>query len=342
MANNIFLIPFLVSFSIAAILLTGLVKLFQYKSFSNERRSSRHIHEAKISRFGGVAIILSFVLTLLWDRNLVISPQLLGVFMASGAILIMGIVDDIWQLSWGKQLFFQLGVVLFVFLIGIRLEYITNPFGGVFLFQNGIGFVVNILIVTSWILLIVNAMNWVDGIDGVSGGITTIGLLAIFFVSLRPEVNQPPVAIITAALLGGIIAFVFFNFNPAKILAGTSGSFFMGFILAILALFAGAKIATTLLVLAIPIIDALWVIGERLRAHKSVFDADKRHLHYRLLELGWSQKRICIFYWGITALIATLALVAGAMEKIVLFLIVLIAMVFFSMIMHKKVNILNK
>jgi UDP-GlcNAc:undecaprenyl-phosphate/decaprenyl-phosphate GlcNAc-1-phosphate transferase len=339
MDNNIFLIPFLVSFFLAAVLLVAIIVFIKGKEIESEdkRSSSRHIHLSKTTRFGGVAIILSFILTLLLNHNLVISPQLFWVFVLSGAILIFGTLDDIWQLSWKQQLVFQILISLLVFLFGFRLEYVTNPFGGIFLFESWTGYFFNLVLVIAWILLIINAMNWVDGIDGVSGGISAIGALAIFFVSLRPEVNQPPVGIISMALLGAILAFVVFNFNPAKIMAGTSGSVFMGFILACLALFAGAKIATTMLVLAIPIIDALWVIFERLGSHSSVFMPDKRHLHYRLLKLGWTQRRICLFYWFLTGLIAVAALGAGAIGKLTIFFVVfLLMLVFYIAILRKK------
>ena len=166
-----------------------------------------------------------------------------------------------------------------------------------------------------------NSMNWIDGVDGVSAGITLIGGITIFILSLRPEVNQPPVGIIAAALIGCTLALLLFNFYPAKIMAGTSGAMFMGFILAVLSVFAGAKIATTLLVMAVPIIDAFWVVSERIKSGSSVFSADKRHLHFRLIELGWSQRKICLFYCLITAFIAVLALNTGAMGKVITFIL---------------------
>jgi UDP-GlcNAc:undecaprenyl-phosphate/decaprenyl-phosphate GlcNAc-1-phosphate transferase len=338
MFNNLFLIPFLVSFFLAVIFLIGIIKLFKTKDFlnKNSRTSLRHIHRQEILRFGGVAIILAFALTLLLDINLVISRQLFWVLLLSGGILLFGLFDDLWELSWQKQLIFQVVIALAVFWSGIQLVYVTNPFGGIFLFTNSFGYVLSFGLVVAWILLIINAMNWVDGIDGVSGGITAIGALTIFFVSLRPEVNQPPVGIIAMALLGAMLAFLAFNFNPAKILAGTSGSVFMGFTLAVLALFAGAKIATTLLVLAIPIIDALWVIFERLGSRESIFKPDQRHLHYRLRQLGWSQRKICLFYWLVTGLIAFIALNVGAKGKLLIFLIIVAGMISGYFLIRKR------
>ncbi|EKD58925.1 MAG: glycosyl transferase family 4 [uncultured bacterium] len=210
--------------------------------------------------------------------------------------------------------------------MGVRLQYVTNPFGGVFLFEGFSGHVISLFFSTIWIVFIMNAMNWIDGVDGASGGVTFIGAVTIFFLSLRPEVNQPPVAIITSALLGALGAFLFFNFYPAKILAGTSGAIFMGFILAIMAVFAGAKIATTLLVLSIPIIDALWVVSQRYLSGHSIFLPDKKHLHFRLLDAGWSHRSICFFYYAITIIISFIALNTYALGKILAFFLVAIMM----------------
>jgi len=342
MICKLFLIPFIVSFMISAALLIMLILLNRKKTFDDARNSERHIHHRGISRFGGAALVISFMVALLFNKMLVITVPLIGIFIASGAILIFGIIDDIRQVSWKIQLFFQVVVVLFIYLMGVRLQYMTNPLGGIFLFNDYFGYVIGLAIALIWIVLLMNSMNWIDGVDGVSPGITFIGGAAIFILSLRPEVNQPPISIITAALLGGAAALIFFNFYPAKILAGTSGSMFMGFILAILAIFAGAKIATTLLVMAVPIIDAFWVISERIRSRSSIFSADKRHLHYRLMELGWSQKKICFFYYLITVFIAIIALNTGAIGKTIVFVFFAFVMVGLLVIISKKVNVGKK
>jgi len=267
----------------------------------------------------------------------VITVPLLGVLLASGAILVFGVVDDIKQLGWKSQLFFQLVIVALVYIVGVKLQYVSNPLGGIFFFDGGLAYLLGLVVSIIWVVFLMNVINWVDGVDGVSGGITFIAAGTIFILSQRPEVNQPPVGIITAALVGSLAAFLLLNFYPAKIMAGTSGSMFMGFMLAILAIFAGAKIATTLMVLAVPIIDALWVMGERLRQRKSVFMADRRHLHYRLLELGWSAKKICIFYYLVTVLISVLALNVRAVGKAASLIVILIASMAMLVIASRKV-----
>jgi len=341
MAYDLFSMPLLVSFAIAAILISAVV-LFSKKKIADGRVSSRHIHRSTVSRLGGAALIISFIATLFFDPRLAGSAPLEGLFAGCSAILIFGIIDDFKQLSWKIQLLFQIVLVGLVYAIGLKLVFAPHPLGGFFSFDATFGYAFSLLISIGWIVALMNAMNWVDGTDGVSGGITLIAAGTIFLLSLRPEVNQPPVAIITAALVGSLAAFLLFNFHPSRILAGTSGAMFMGFALAALAIFAGAKIATTLLVLAIPVIDALWVIAERFGAGKSIFSADKRHLHFRLLALGWSQKKICLFYWSITLCIAIIALNTRAFGKTITFSAILVLMLAVLFVVRKKTILIEK
>lgn len=310
-----YLIPFLISFLIS-ISLCYLGILWGKKIKCLGRSSNRHIHNKNITRLGGIAIVASFVLVVLFNRDLVISSELAGFLCASVLLLAVGFWDDVKEIFWKFQLFFQVVVSLLIFIFGVRIYYITNPItGGIINLDSEMGIIFSAFLVIFWIALIMNAINWIDGVDGVSSGITFIAAITIFFLSLKPEVNQPPVAIISLALSGAILGFLIFNFHPSKILAGTSGAMFMGFSLAILSIFSGTKIATALLVLAIPIIDFLWVIFERLRKKKSIFRPDKNHLHFKLLELGWSQRKIAAVYLGTTLLISFVALNTRAVGK---------------------------
>ncbi len=151
----------------------------------------------------------------------------------------------------------------------------------------------------------------------------------IFFLSLKPEVNQPPVALLACAAFGAVLGFLLFNLHPARILAGTAGSFLVGFLIATLAVIAGTKIATALLVLILPVTDALFVIGARLRAGVSIFEADERHLHYRLRALGWGERQIVTFFILLTGSIGLLSLATVALGKFVTFLLVLVLVLSF-------------
>ena len=219
--------------------------------------------------------------------------------------------------------FFQVAVTALIFIFGIRITALTNPFGGVWLLPYGDLILPGFLLLLVWVFLVMNAMNWLDGLDGLCGGVSFITFITIVFLSLKPEVYQPPIAILAIIGAGAVAGFLLFNMYPARILAGTVGSMFLGFLVATLAVIAGTKIATAFLVLSLPIADALFVIWQRLRDGVSIFQPDKRHLHYKLMELGWSERRIAGFFFLVTALIAGIALYTQALGKAVALLLVL-------------------
>lgn len=330
--------PFLVAFLLTTVFIF-LINLVARKLPWSGRESARHIHPKNIHRIGGVVMVLVFNLLIMLNRDLVYTPELVGFMLASVILMFVGVWDDFRELYWKTQLFFQFAVSVFIFIVGVRIYYITNPFSaGVINLDLGKTVLISLALVIFWIMLVMNAINWLDGVDGLSGGITLISLCTIFFLSFRPEVNQPPIAIITAILIGTLLGFLVFNFNPAKVLAGTSGAMFMGLALAVLSIFSGAKIATAVLVLAIPLIDFIWVIGERIKKGKSIFLADKNHLHHKLLEIGWSQKKIALVYYAITLVIAVVALNTRTIGKSVTLLAFGIIMFFISWGISKKLE----
>ncbi|HBO16781.1 MAG: Glycosyl transferase, family 4 [Candidatus Moranbacteria bacterium GW2011_GWE2_35_2-] len=334
MEYELFLFSFLRTFLISSGLILLFVFLTEKFSLFLGKKQAHHTHTGRISRLGGVAIIISFVLGIIFDSNLVITLPMKGVIISSIVILIFGVLDDFLGLSWKKQLFFQICASILIFIFDVHIEYITNPFGGIIEIGSGDFSIASLLLGIIWMVVIMNSMNWFDGVDGVSGGITLLGSIAIIFVSLKPEVNQPPMAIMASVLAGSIMGFLIFNFSPSKIIAGTSGSIFMGFILAVMAIFSGAKIATTLLVMSLPLADFGWVIWKRIRLGKSIFSSDRRHLHHRFLELGWSQKKIALFFYVVTGIVVIISFNIRSFGKIVVifsvFLLTLIMMLFFD------------
>jgi len=332
-----YLLPFITAF-VLTVSLVAVLKFIAKKISWTARSSSRHIHQGESYRIGGIAMIIAFNLAIWFNQDLFITVQLYGVMAASLVVLAVGVWDDLREVFWKTQLFYQVAVAILVFILGLRIYDVTNPLtGGVLHFDAGsFGIILSIFLVVVWIVVMINAMNWLDGIDGLSGGISFICAITIFVLSLQPEVNQPPVAILAMILSGAILGFVFFNFHPSLVLAGTSGSMFMGFALAALAIFAGTKIATAILALSLPIIDFVWVIGERIRNKKSVFMADKNHLHHKLLELGWSQRKITLHFYGVTALIAIVALNTRAIGKSITLAVTSAIMVSAIIFINKK------
>lgn len=331
-----YLVPFLTAFFLVILCIAVLQMVFWRWRLPESRRGARHIHPKKTLRFGGIALVVSFLGTLFTNNYVVLTMSWWGLIAVSILILAIGLWDDIRELSWRVQLMVQVvaGSVAFVF--GIRLVSIANPFGKAVFLDSGLLIVVSFIITVFWILAVMNALNWADGVDGLCGGVAFIGFITIFFLSMRPEVNQPPVAILSLALAGASLGFLAFNFYPARIFAGTSGSWFLGFMLAVLALFSGTKIATAVLVLSLPLLDALWVIFDRFHSGVSIFAPDQRHLHHRLRKIGWSSHAITLFFYSATLLIAVIALHANALEKILTFLGVAVFFGLFFMWIQKQ------
>jgi UDP-GlcNAc:undecaprenyl-phosphate GlcNAc-1-phosphate transferase len=332
-----YLIPFLISFLIT-VASTAFLMIVAKKIKWHSRKEKRHIHKNGVHRIGGIAMVLAFNIAVILDRNLVISSELYGLMIGTVVLMLVGFWDDIREMYWKFQLFSQIAVAMLIFVAGVRIYYITNPLtGGILKMDMGFWVVLATILVIFWITLVINAVNWLDGVDGLSGGITLISSATIFILSLRPEVNQPPVAIICAIFLGTALGFLIYNFNPARVLAGTSGAMYMGLVLAVLAIFSGTKIATAFLVLAIPITDLMWVIMERIRNGKSIFRPDKSHLHYRLLELGWSQKKIALHYYVLTVFIAVIALNTKFIGKSIALALVVVTMLIIFLVIEKKI-----
>jgi len=308
-----FLLPFLYSFIISTLAI-----FFVLRAEKNPRAQLSEMFlelSSRKKRLGGVIVIAVFVLMVLLDRNLVVTRSIAGILVGGLMILFFGLWDDLKNLSWKWQLLFQIIIAISAISFGVRSGFITNPLGGVFVLNNP---VIYFIVYTVYFLLFMNALNWLDGTDGLAGGVTLASLAAVFILSFKPEVNQPAVAILSAMAGGAVLGFLVFNWNLAKIMAGTSGAWFFGFLLASLSIFAGAKIATVMMAALIPIIDLIRVISERYSAGQSIFQKDRRHLHYLLLARGFGQKQIFFFYFLASILIGALALNLNAIGKLVM------------------------
>lgn len=276
-------------------------------------------------RLGGLALVIPFLFAVLWNRYLVIDRTLMSIVGAVAVVLVFGMMDDRFRFSWRVQLFFQISIAVALFFGGVAVQNIGLPMSGAWFLHPELSWWPSLPLTVAWLLLVVNAVNWSDGSDGVAGSTALVGFLTIFILSLRPEVNQPPTAILAIAAAGATFGFLVFNFPPARFIAGTAGSYFWGFLLGALAIFAGTKIATTMLVLAVPLLDALWVVIDRWRSGTSIFQGDReRHLHYRLRRLGWSDRQIAMAYMSMAVAAGMAALTLGSTGKIVSFLMIVV------------------
>lgn len=245
-------------------------------------------------RWGGLAMIVAFILSVLFNPEIVLTRAIGILLLALLGVLVFGFWDDWKNFSWRKQLTFQIFLALLFLIGGFGIGHLTFPWGAVWAVP---GFLAGAFF-SFWMILLINSVNWLDGRDGLLGILSFFGAASIFLVSLRAEVNQPALAILSILFLSSVLGFWVFNFPPAKLEAGTSGSYFVGVVLVGLAFLSGTKIATTLLILILPIMDALRVVGERWQEKKSIFSREERqrHLHYLLGEIGWTEKKIILAY----------------------------------------------
>lgn len=342
----LYLKPFLLAAGLAIIFALAVRRFSaKYSLFApTAAEDNRRIHTAKISRFGGVAVISAF-LAAVFLSDLTIDKPTLGLILASVLILFYGIWDDLKVLRVKYQFAFQALAALILIGAGVSVDYVTNPFGGAIRLDEwrvcsdaaGTCFsVLGSLFIILWLIGMMNVMNWLDGIDGLASGIGLTGSVALFFLSVNPVVNQPPLAILAAALAGAMLGFLFYNLHPAKIFLGTSGSMFVGFILGSLAIFSGGKIATALLIMGLPILDALWVIWQRFKSGSSIFQADKRHLHHKLLEAGFSQNQIVGLFAFTSGVFAISALFLQSRGKLVALSLLLIVVILLAGLMVRK------
>lgn len=285
----------------------------------------RKIHKDPLPKIGGLAIFFSFILgvtalAVLGGTDEINSTRIAGFVLGGAILLIGGILDDKYDLAPSKQIWFPIAAAAAVVLSGTYISYITNPFGGAVLldqFKIGPYPVFGSALVFLWILGLTYTTKFLDGMDGLVSGISGIAALVIFGLSLAPAVNQTTTAFLAIIFAGAVFGFLPFNFHPARIFLGEGGSTFTGFMIAVLAVISGGKIATALLVFGIPILDAAWVIVRRLWFGASPFRGDKRHLHFRLLDIGLSQRQAVVFLYILALVFGSVAVFLQSLGKLV-------------------------
>ncbi len=211
---------------------------------------------------------------------------------------------------------------------------------------NGIAYQITVfadLFTILWLLGMAYTTKFLDGLDGLVSGIGVVASFVVFGISLLPEVNQSHTAILSLALAGACFGFLIWNWHPAKIFLGEGGSLLIGFMLGVLSIISGGKIATALLVMGIPIFDVLWVIGRRLFIEKkSIFQADRKHLHFRLLDAGFTVRQSVGIFLFLSALFGGLAIILRGKDKLLLLLGTILAMIILVGFVVRKYQKENK
>ncbi len=294
---------FLVALVLSAIFTSFIIKVARYYRIVDNPsgENGRKIHKKPTPLLGGLGIFLAYFLLLFIFSNHFLSGDLnifhlLGFFVGALIIIIGGVLDDKYNLRPARQIIFPLLAILAVVLGGIEIIRISNPFGGVFDLNKY--FFLSPLLISFWLLGMMYTTKLLDGVDGLVSGVGAIGSFIIFLFTLTPNYYQPDIAFAALLFAGAVCGFLIFNWHPAKIFLGEGGSLLIGYVLGVLAIISGAKIAMALLIMGIPILDVFWTILRRLFKGKNPFKfSDKQHLHHRLLGLGLSQKQtVLVFY----------------------------------------------
>ncbi|MDQ3239250.1 MAG: undecaprenyl/decaprenyl-phosphate alpha-N-acetylglucosaminyl 1-phosphate transferase [bacterium] len=318
---------------------------FKYGFVDNPaRKHGAIIHSNIVPRAGGVPVYLATLLTVLLFANFFFSiganiKNLIGIFFAGILVVVLGTIDDKYEVSPKVRLLFMFVFALLVVGFGIGVNFISNPLGGVFRldlitlnfdFNNSIHKIVILadIVALVWIVSMMNIVNWSSGLDGQNAGISVIAFMVLGFASLRSGNVSESSALLSFILSGAYFGFLMFSRYPQKIMPGFGGSTFSGFMIAVISIMSGVKIATAVIVLAIPILDAGWVFVRRLWRKQNPMKNDRTHLHHYLLDIGWSKQRIAIFYWIISAVLGILVLQANSLMKIYAFVIIFFLFIF--------------
>ena len=331
------LLAFAVSLLVAYVMTPPVKRFAEKVGAIDVPKDNRRVHDHPIPRMGGLAIFIGFVLSLIFFVPM--STKVLGLLVGSVIIAVMGGVDDIVSLNPWVKLAGQIVAALVAIRCGLVFDVISNP--NIFAEETyiEIGWL-SIPLTMLWIVGCTNAVNLIDGLDGLAVGVSAISSLTMLIVSLF--VSEPVVSIILAALTGACLGFMPYNLNPAKIFMGDVGSQLLGFVLStasIMGLFKLHAIITffvPLLALALPLADTIFAFFRRILHGQSPFKADKGHFHHRLLAMGLNQKQVVAVLYGISAVLGLLAvLMAG--DSMAVKIICLVAAFIISLVIWLKV-----
>lgn len=352
------------AFCVSVIVVAGVTPLvrmlarrFGIMDIPNEPRK---IHTKPTALLGGLAVYAG-LMAVMWYVALhtpyilfasIKVKHLIGISFAGLVLMIGGYFDDKYNLKPSRQLFFTILAVLIVIASGIGVRLVTNPFGGVIslalwehvlFWFHGVGYRFTFpadILTFVWLMGMIYTTKLLDGLDGLVSGISVIGALMIFFLATTTAYFQPEVGMLSIIVAGAFIGFLIWNWNPARIFLGTGGSTLAGFLLGTLAIISGGKIATALLVVGVPVLDAIWVIARRvLWERKSPATADGKHLHFRLLDAGFSQRGAVVLLWSISIVFGVTTLFFQSKTKLFALAILVIIMIVLAgwvMARHQK------
>lgn len=272
-------------------------------------KDDRRMHTKTMPRFGGVAIYIGSMLAMALFLPDAMDERMTGITIGATLMLLMGIIDDIRGLSAKVKLSGQIACALILYAFSVRISFISNPFGGGYI---EFPMVVSLLVTVLWVVGITNTINLIDGLDGLAAGVSLIATLSIAYIAYIHGRYEVTMAFM--ALAGGCLGFLPWNFHPAKTFMGDGGALYLGFMIASISVMSPMKSATVIatilpiFVLALPILDTAMAIVRRLRSGRSIMEADKGHLHHKVMDVGMGQTRTVLILYSISGVMGMAAI----------------------------------
>lgn len=338
---------FVIVFTLAlavSLLLTPLASVVsqRFNVFVDQPRD-RHRHDRPISKLGGIAIFGGFVVAALaaqlldvprFDPKEVI--RLIGLLLGGMFIFIVGLLDDRYEFGPLQLYVGQIIAAAIAVLFQIFIETVNNPVTGQQI--DGWPYIITITLSLFWIGLMINTVNFLDGLDGLAGGVAFIAG-TMLFVHSAFILKQTSVSLLMLALMGASLGFLLYNFNPARIFMGSNGAYFLGYALGTLSIIGGAKMATILLVMGLPLMDVAWQAVNRMRQGRNPLHGDRGHIHYRLLDAGiLNQRQIVLAYYCFCAFFGLLALLLDDQLFKLLALVVMLILITLGFVVLTRLN----
>ena len=341
------IMAFLISVAIAFVTAPLSIKIANVMGIIDKPKDARRVHKNPTPRFGGMSIFLGSMvaMTIPAAMNNKIMIAMLGGF----GMYLLGIIDDMYDIKPIVKFLGQVAVASGVYALGIRITFISNYFGAKVtdshanvILSAGVAYLITVL----WIVGITNAVNLMDGLDGLAAGSVAIMSLSLAYIAYihGSRLGSMPVCIALIAVAGGCIGFLPYNFSPAKTFMGDGGALYLGYMIAVLSVISPLKRATVvgalipILTLAVPIFDTLFAMLRRTLRHQSIMHADKGHLHHHLMAAGFGQRRSVLIMYGIVGIMGIVAvLISRELYKDAFFLF-LIALLYLGIIIVPKRN----
>lgn len=325
---------------VVTFLLTPAVKRFALKIGAVDKPNARKVHHGLIPRLGGLAIYAGFMVSILCTVG--ISFEMVGIMLGATVLVLVGVVDDVYSLPAKVKLLGQIfSAAIVVIGFGIHIDWLVLPKVGLIYLPA----LISIPLTIFWIIGFINTVNLIDGLDGLAAGVAAIASVAIAMLAF--QMGQWESAACMVAMAGSALAFLQYNFNPAKIFMGDTGSMFLGYIIAVVSVLGAMKTAAAvvlfvpLIALTVPIMDTLMAIVRRKLSGIPIFAPDKSHLHHRLLAQGLDQKHVVLVMYALTAFFSCVALLVIHLKPYVGIAIVGVALAVF-LLWAKKLGVLKE